>query len=63
MIARPRTRPGNTSGSEARLSSIQRPGSLVRTTIQHTTEVRSMTSVALPRASNRLFHTAVLKPG
>ena len=57
MIASPSTRPGNTSGSDARLSSIQRPGIFVRTTIQEMTADISMTMVALPTASTRLFQT------
>ena len=48
MIARPSTMPGNTIGSEATLSSSQRPGIFVFTTIQQITEVTSMISVALP---------------
>ena len=57
MIARPSTMPGNTIGSEAKLSSSQRPGSLVFTTIQQITEVTSMMMVALASARSRLFHT------
>ncbi len=55
MIARPSTRPGNTIGSEAMLSSSQRPGRRVFTTIQQITEVTSMTMVALATARTRLF--------
>ena len=40
--------PGKTSGSEAILSSSQRPGSFVFTTSQQITEVTSMTTVAVP---------------
>ncbi len=57
MIERPSTRPGNTSGSEATLSSSQRPGSLVLTTIQQITALTSMISVALPKESSTVFHT------
>ncbi len=63
MIARPSTRPGKTIGSEAMLSSSQRPGSLVFTTIQQITEVTSMMRVALPIASSRLFHTERVRFG
>ncbi len=44
-------------GSEARLSSSQRPGILVLTTIQQITEVISMINVADPKLSSMLFHT------
>src|SRR4051812_43712790 len=57
MIARPSTMPGKTIGSEAKLSSSQRPGSRVFTTIQQITEVTSMMTVALATASSRLFQT------
>src|SRR5438067_923328 len=50
MMASPSTRPGNTSGSEARLSISQRPGSRVRMTIKAMTDVTSMTAVARPKA-------------
>ena len=59
MIASPSTRPGNTSGSEARLSRSERPGSFVRSTIQQKIDVTSMISVALPSARKILFQTAV----
>ena len=49
--------PGNTIGSDAMLSSSQRPGSLVFTTIQQMTDVTSITIVAVPNESSRLFHT------
>ena len=57
-MASPSTMPGNTIGSEAKLSSSQRPGSRVFTTIQQITAVTSMMMVALATASRRLFHTA-----
>jgi hypothetical protein len=63
MIDRPSTRPGNTIGSEAMLSSSHRPGSLVFTTIQQMTDVTSMITVALPKASSRLFHTERVRFG
>jgi hypothetical protein len=63
MIARPRTRPGNTIGSEATVSRTDRPGSFVLTTIQQMTEVTSITMVALPTARNRLFHTVRPRSG
>ena len=58
MIDSPSTRPGNTIGSEARLSSSQRPGIFVFTTIQQITEVTSMMIVALLEHSSRLFQIA-----
>jgi len=39
------------------LSSSQRPGSGVFTTIQQMTEVTSMISVALPKESSSVFQT------
>ncbi len=56
MIDSPSTSPGNTIGSDATLSSSQRPGSLVFTTIQQMTDVTSITIVAVPNESRRLFH-------
>ena len=50
--------PGNTIGSEAKLSRSQRPGSFVLTTIQQMTDVTSMISVALDTASSKLFQKA-----
>ena len=63
MIDRPSTRPGITIGSEAMLSSIQRPGIFVRSTIQAMTAESSVTPVAQLSASTTLFHTASPKPG
>src|SRR5262244_689261 len=57
MIARPRTSPGNTIGSEATLSSSHRPGIFVFTTIQQITEVTSMIRVALQSERTSVFHT------
>ena len=57
MIATPSTSPGNTIGSDAMLSRSQRPGSLVFTTIQQMTDVTSMTIVAVPNESRKLFQT------
>ena len=63
MIASPSTKPGKTSGSEARLSSIQRPGTLVRTTIHAMTAETSMTVLALPIARTTLFQTVFANCG
>ena len=57
MIDSPSTSPGNTIGSDATLSSSQRPRNFVFTTIQQMTDVTSITIVALPNESTTLFHT------
>ena len=57
MMASPSTSPGKTSGIDAMLSSSHRPRIFVRTTIQAMTADTSITAVALPSASTRLFHT------
>ena len=55
--------PGNTSGSEAMLSSSQRPGIFVFTTSQQITDVTSITTVAEPNESTRLFHMVLARSG
>ena len=63
MIESPSTMPGNTKGSDATLSRSQRPGSFVFTTIQQITDVTSITIVAVPNDSRRLFQTVRARSG
>ena len=58
-MASPMTRPGITMGSEAMLSSTQRPGIRVRSTSQPITADSIITAVAVAKARKMLFHTAL----